>query len=39
VRAGLQLAAAYGYISQNRLASLDIALDQVCAMSWRLSGR
>ena len=39
VRAGLQLAAAYGYISQTRLAKLDIALDEVCAMSWRLSGR
>jgi four helix bundle protein len=31
VRAGLQLAVAYGYV--------DIALDEVCAMSWRLSGR
>ncbi len=39
VRAGLQLAAAYGYVGRNRLANLDIALDQVCAMSWRLSGR
>ena len=39
VRAGLQLAAAYGYISQTRFAKLDIALDEVCAMSWRLSGR
>ena len=39
VRAGLQLAAAYGYIGQTRLAKLDIALDEVCAMSWRLSGR
>jgi four helix bundle protein len=39
VRAGLQLAAAYGYIGQTRLAKLDVALDQVCAMSWRLSGR
>ena len=39
VRAGLQLAAAYGYIGQPRVAKLDIALDQVCAMSWRLSGR
>ncbi|MDH3622599.1 MAG: four helix bundle protein [Myxococcales bacterium] len=39
VRAGLQLAAAYGYIGRNRCAKLDIALDQVCAMSWRLSGR
>ena len=39
VRAGLQLAAAYGYIGQTRLAKVDIALDEVCAMSWRLSGR
>jgi len=39
VRAGLQLAAAYGYIGQTPLAKLDIALDEVCAMSWRLSGR
>ena len=39
VRTGLQLAAAYGHIGQNRLAKLDIALDEVCAMSWRLSGR
>jgi four helix bundle protein len=39
VRAGLRLAAAYGYVGRNRLAKLDIALDEVCAMSWRLSGR
>ncbi len=39
VRAGLQLAAACGYIGQARLAKVDIALDEVCAMSWRLSGR
>ncbi|MDH3624496.1 MAG: four helix bundle protein [Myxococcales bacterium] len=39
VRAGLQLARAYGYVGQRRFAELDIALDQVCAMSWRLSGR
>ena len=39
VRVGLQLAAAYGYIGQTRLAEVDIALDEVCAMSWRLSGR
>jgi four helix bundle protein len=32
VRAGLQL-------GQTRLAEVDIALDEVCAMSWRLSGR
>ena len=39
VRAGLQLASAYGYIGQSRWAKVDIALDEVCAMSWRLSGR
>jgi len=39
VRAGLKLAAAYGYVGRNRLAKLDIALDEICAMSWRLSGR
>ncbi len=37
--AGLQLATAYGYVGRTRFAELDIALDQVCAMSWRLSGR
>jgi four helix bundle protein len=39
VRAGLQLAVAYGYLGSPRAAEADIALDQVCAMSWRLSGR
>jgi four helix bundle protein len=39
VRAGLQLAEAYGYLGQTRSAEVDIALDEVCAMSWRLSGR
>jgi four helix bundle protein len=39
VRAGLQLAVAYGYIGPTRQAKLEIALDEVCAMSWRLSGR
>jgi four helix bundle protein len=39
VRAGLRLAIAYGYISISRIAEVDIALDEVCAMSWRLSGR
>jgi len=39
VRAGLQLAVAYGYLGSARVAEADIALDQVCAMSWRLSGR
>jgi four helix bundle protein len=39
VRAGLQLASAYGYICQARLVKVGIALDEVCAMSWRLSGR
>ena len=39
VRAGLQLAVAYGYIPSTRIQAVDIALDEVCAMSWRLSGR
>jgi four helix bundle protein len=39
VRAGLQLAVAYGYVSNSRVNEVDIALDEVCAMSWRLSGR
>ena len=39
VRAGLQLAAAYGYLGPSRLAKVDTALDEVCAMSWKLSGR
>ncbi len=39
VRAGLQLAVAYGYFARSSLAEVDRALDEVCAMSWRLSGR
>ena len=39
VRAGLQLAVAYGYVAEPRIAEANLALDQVCAMSWRLSGR
>ncbi|MGB5268212.1 MAG: four helix bundle protein [Polyangiales bacterium] len=39
VRAGLQLAVAYGYFPSTNVAEVDIALDEVCAMSWRLSGR
>jgi four helix bundle protein len=39
VRAGLRLAIAYGYVSNSKVAELDIALDEVCAMSWKLSGR
>ena len=39
VRAGLQLAVAYGYVASSTVAQVDIALDEVCAMSWRLSGR
>jgi len=39
VRAGLQLAVAYGYFPRSRVTEVDIALDEVCAMSWRLSGR
>ena len=39
VRAGLQLAVAYGYVPTTKIKAVDIALDEVCAMSWRLSGR
>ncbi len=39
VRAGLQLAVAYGYVPISKITTVDIALDEVCAMSWRLSGR
>jgi four helix bundle protein len=39
VRAGLQLGVAYGYFSSAKVQAVDIALDEVCAMSWRLSGR
>ena len=39
VRAGLQLAVAYGYVPSSKVTKVDIALDEICAMSWRLSGR
>ena len=39
VRAGLSLAVAYGYVPVAGITKLDAALDEVCAMSWRLSGR
>jgi four helix bundle protein len=39
VRAGLQLAVAYGYIQSSRVNAVDIALDEVCAMSRKLSSR
>ncbi len=39
VRAGLRLAVAYGYVSSSKAEAVDITLDEVCAMSWRLSGR
>ena len=39
VRAGLRLAVAYGYVPGARVGEVDIALDEVCAMSWKLSGR
>ena len=39
VRAGLQLAVAYGYVTSSKASKVDTALDEVCAMSWRLSGR
>ncbi|MBT8450814.1 MAG: four helix bundle protein [Deltaproteobacteria bacterium] len=39
VRVGLQLAIAYGYVPSSNVTKVDTALDEVCAMSWRLSGR
>jgi len=39
VRAGLQLAVAYGYVASSTVVRVDTALDEVCAMSWKLSGR
>jgi four helix bundle protein len=39
VRAVLQLGVAYGYFASAKVQAVDIALDEVCAMSWRLSGR
>jgi len=39
VRAGLQLAVAYGYMPISKVRKVDVALDEVCAMSWKLSGR
>ena len=39
VRAGLQLAVAYGYVASSAARDVDTALDEVCAMSWKLSGR
>ena len=39
VRAGLQLAVAYGYVSATSVVVVERTLDEVCAMSWRLSGR
>ncbi|HSN81742.1 MAG TPA: four helix bundle protein [Polyangiales bacterium] len=39
VRAGLRLAVAYGYVTSTNIRAVDNALDEVCAMSWRLSGR
>jgi hypothetical protein len=35
----LNIAEAYGYVPNTRVQAVDIALDEVCAMSWRLSGR
>jgi hypothetical protein len=29
---------AYGYVRTTKIKAVDIALDDVCAMSWRLSG-
>ena len=39
VRAALTAAAAWGYVEADRAAEVDRLLDEVCAMTWRLSGR
>ena len=39
VRAGLRLAVAYGYVRASSVVAVERTLDEVCAMSWRLSGR
>ena len=39
VRAALTAAAAWGYVETDRAAEVDRLLDEVCAMTWRLSGR
>ena len=39
VRACLQLARVQGAVDVERAAAVDALLDEVCAMSWRLSGR
>jgi hypothetical protein len=36
---GLRLALAYGYVGSSSVAEVDTALDEVCAMAWKLSGR
>ena len=38
-RAALQLALAWGYLQAPHVADIERLLDEVCAMSWRLSGR
>jgi len=35
----LVLVVAYGYVPTSEVNVVDLALDEVCAMSWRLSGR
>ena len=39
VRAALAVAAAWQYIEAQEAAKVDALLDEVCAMTWRLSGR
>ena len=39
VRAALTAAAAWGYVAADRAPEVDRLLDEVCAMTWRLSGR
>ena len=39
VRAALGVASDWGYVDARRVARIDGELDEVCAMSWKLSGR
>ena len=38
-RITLKLATAWGYIHSSSAEEIESALDEVCAMTWRLSGR
>lgn len=39
VRRTLTLAAGWGYVGLSETLAVDSILDEVCAMTWRLSGR